>query len=228
MLPILAWVIDSRLLAAALVGLSVGAALLPVLAAPVVSAGVVPLARDDAKFTTLQPEDAAWGAPLAAMWRLRWLILGGLALTPALMVGLLRLDLSAFSAYHDSVAALGSAAPVDQARLLLPGGGIPFVRLAMRAISAGLTVWALLPLAGTLGVAGMLVLDDVTFGQMAGLVTTAIATLLIAAVWDWLSLTPILAGLLEIVRMGLLGGLAAGIVRLAVAVNRWNARLLWK
>lgn len=226
LLPILAWAIDSRLVSAVILGLCLGAASLPVLAAPIAGALTASSARDQSTFTAASPTDAARGSMLAAVWRLRWLIVVGLALTPALVISLLRLDFAAFSAYRESVLALGSAAPPEQVRLLLPGGDIPYFRLAIRDLSGGLLPWAALPTAVALGLSGALVFDDVTFGQIVGLISALVVSILTALVWAWLSLTPIFAGLLEIVRLALLGGLLAGLVWLSSWVTRLNARLL--
>jgi hypothetical protein len=153
-------------------------------------------------------------------------IVAGLALTPALVISLMRLDAATFSAYRDTVLALGSAAPPEEVSLLLPGGGIPYFRLFIREISAGLLPWVVLPAAGALGLTGALLLDDVTFGQMAGLIGTVVVVIVSGGVWSWLSLTPIFGGLLEIVRLVLLAGLLAGLVWFAWWISAQNARLL--
>lgn len=226
LLPIVAWVIDIRLISAIVLGICLAAAALPALTAPFLGAGTAAAARDQSTFTSMSPADAALGSAMVALWRLRWMIVVGLALTPALMISLLRLDVATFSAYRDAVLALGSAAPPDQVQLLLPGGGIPYIRLLIRDLSAGLLPWAVLPVAGALGLSGVLFLDDVTFGQMAGLIATFIVLIVTAGLWAWLSLTPIFAGMFEIIRFALLAGLLAGLLGLAYWVSKQNARLL--
>ena len=226
LIPIAAWVIDIRLVSAAVLGLCLASAALPILAAPIIGAGMAAAARDQSTFTSTSPGDAALGAALVTLWRLRWLIAVGLALTPALMVSLLRLDIATFSAYRDSVLALGSAAPTDQVSLLLPGGAIPYFRLIIRDLSGGLLAWAILPLGAALGLAGALALDDVTFGQLAGLIATVAALLVSVVAWSWLSLTPLLAGPLEALRLVLLAGMVGGLGWLAIRAAKLNAQLL--
>jgi len=226
LVPIAAWLIDIRLVSAAVLGVCLASSALPILAAPIIGAGAAPAARDQSTFTSTSPADAALGAVLVTLWRLRWLIVAGLALTPALMVSLLRLDVATFTAYRDAVMALGSAAPPDQVGLLLPGGAIPYFRLIIRDLSGGLLPWVILPLGGALGLAGTLLLDDVTFGQLAGLIATVVGLLVCTGVWSWLSLTPLFAGPLEALRLILLAGMIGGLGWLAMWVSNLNARLL--
>jgi hypothetical protein len=226
LLPIIAWAFDSRWGGAALLGVCLGMTLIPVLAAPILSATFVFAARDASVFTAISPGDAAIGCTLRALWRIRWLVMIGLALTPALIVSLLRLDVAAFSAYRESALALGSAAPPEQMRLLLPGGAIPYFRLSLRAVSGGLLPWALLPLSAVLGTSGALLLNDATLGQIASVVAVAGILVISGLAWNWLSITPLLARPLEAVRLALLVAMLAGYIWLAWLISRRNARLL--
>jgi len=226
LLPIAAWIINIRLVSAVVLGICLAAAALPALAAPVVGAGISAQARDQSTFTTTSPAEAALGSALVALWRLRWPVVVGLALTPSLMISLMRLDAATFSAYRDAVLALGSAAPPDQVQLLLPGGQIPYLRLLIRDVSGGLLPWASLPVCAALGLTGALILDDVTFGQMAGLIAAFFVLIVSAGLWAWLSLTPIFGGMFEVVRIVLLAGLLAGLGWLSTWVSKQNARLL--
>jgi hypothetical protein len=85
-----------------------------------------------------------------------------------------------------------------------------------------------LPLAAAIGVTGTLLLDDITFGQLAGLIATLVAILIAGLIWNGLALTPIFGGGLEAVRMVLLIAMLIGVGWLAAWITRRNARLLLK
>jgi hypothetical protein len=231
LLSVLAWVLSWRALGAVLIGGSLGIVLAPTLAAAVLSADRV--ARqlrfpkyDPWRLTDVDPREVAWGLALVTLWRLRWLIIAGLAVTPALVIGLLRMDIASFAAWQSSAQALGASTPVSAVGWLLPGGHIPYFRLAIRAVSAGLLPWVMLPLLAQLGVTAALVLRDASLSPLVGLLGGVLLSGLIVSGWEWLARMPLLGGGLEIVRVALLIGLLVGIGAGAVWVNRWNAMML--
>lgn len=230
-LTLLAWIIGWRLPAALLMVLSLGAVLLPLILAPVVSANrtarQMGQARlDPRQLTDLDPLEVAWGLALRTLWRLRWPVIIGLACTPALLIGLLRLNLSEFAAWRDSAQTLGTAASAAEAARYLVNGRIPYLRVVVGALSAPLLTWCLLPLLASLGVLAALRLADPSLSTLAALLGGMLALGITGAAWGFLSRTPHLAGALEIVRLVLLGGLVAGIGWLTDRLNRHNAALL--
>jgi hypothetical protein len=230
-LDVAVWVLRWRIPGAALGGLSIGLALLPPLIAPVASASrvarqmAVPQ-RDPRSLTDLDPQQVAWGLTLVTLWRLRWLILAGLLLTPVLLISLLRLDAASFEAWRASAEALGGATEAARARWLLPDGGIPYFRLALRALSGALLPWAALPLLASLGVTAALALGDASLAPLAALLGEALTLALLGAGWGLLSTTPALAGSYEVLRLLLLAALIAAPGLLARRVNAINAELL--
>lgn len=189
-----------RWLGAGLAAAGTAAVAVPLLLAPPLAAleAVRLAAGGDRAARDLGGETAAWGAALAALWRLRWLALAALALVPALMVTVLRL-------------AVGAG---EVGRALL------------RALSAGLLPAALLPLAAVLGVWIGLRLPDATLAPLVAL--AAGAALLGASVVGWHTLTSLLvfSGPGEVLRAALLAALAAGLGVLARLLNRASARRL--
>jgi hypothetical protein len=231
LLDVLAWIEGWRFWGALLIGLGLGAVVAPAVVAPVVGADRVARQmrynrRDPRRLTDLTPLEVAWGLALVTLWDLRWLIAAALALTPVLILGVLRLDVSRFAALRDSVQALGAATPAGRAGELLPGGRIPYVRLVMHALSAGLLPWAALPLLAVLGVTAALCLKDLTLSPLAALLGEVALGIVVGLVWGFIARTPLLAGALEIARLALLVGLLAGLGVLADRVNRYNAGLL--
>ncbi|GAB4477902.1 MAG: hypothetical protein Kow00124_21610 [Anaerolineae bacterium] len=224
-----AWIARIRLLGAALIALSLAGAGLPVLLAPV--SGAARVARQMAQ-PALDPRRlpdanrAAEGLVLVTLWRLRWPIIIALALTPALLIGVLRMDAASFTAWQDSAQALGGATPGARAAFLLPGGGIPYLRLILRALSAALLPWSLLPLTAAAGVLMALWLDDVGLSPLAALLAALIALPALLLLWSLLSMTPLLAGPLEIIRALLLMLFLAAPIGGAAALTRLSARLL--
>ncbi len=228
-LTLVAWVARIRLLGAALIALSLAGVGLPVLLAPVTAAARVARqmaqpAHDPRRLP--DPPATAEGLALVTLWRLRWPIILALALTPALLIGVLRLDAASFAAWQDSALALGGATPGARAAFLLPGGGIPYLRLILRALSAALLPWSLLPLTAAAGVLMALWLDDVGLSPLAALLAALVALPALLLLWGLLSMTPLLAGPLEIVRALLLAGFLAAPIYGAAALTRLNARLL--
>jgi hypothetical protein len=231
LISILTWVINWRAVGAALVGLSFGVILTLTLVTPAVGARRVARqmgvpGQDPRQLTDLAAEDVAWGLALAALWQLRWLVVLALVVTPVLVIGVLRLELSDFATWRASTEALGGAGVADPSARLLPGGGIPFFRLAVRALSAGLLPWAMLPLLSTLGVMVALSVYEPSLSLLAALLVGAIGTAVVALIWNMIASTPLLAGPLEVVRVILLGGIFGGLGLLARRANRQNARLL--
>jgi hypothetical protein len=230
-LSALAWVFGWRQVGAALMGISLGGAFIPVLAAPVTGADrVVRQMRfdqqDPRRLTDIEPMEITWGLGLVTLWRLRWLILIGLALTPALMVSAVRLDLSDFKVWQESFQTLGRTTAAGQAEWLLNDGSIPHVRIVIRAISLGLLPWAMLPLTTALGVTAAFVLRDVNLSPLAALLGTIILPVPVVLFWNWLSRTTVLAGGLEIIRLAFLLILLAAISGSAAWLNWQNALIL--
>lgn len=228
---ILAWITHWRPGGAALMGLSLGGVLAPVAAAPVASADRVARQmrfsrQDPRRLTDLDSPEVVWGLALVTLWRLRWLIVAALALTPALVVSILRLDVSDFTVWRDSARALGDATAAGRAVWLRPDGRIPYVRLVMRALSAGLVPWVTLFLMSTLGVTAALVVRDISLSPLAALLGEIVVSVLVLLVWDGLTRTPLLAGLLELLRLALLAGLLTGLGALTAWLNRQNAAQL--
>ncbi len=231
LLSVLSWVLNWRPLGALLIGMSLGVVLVATLAVPLLSADRVArqmhfAKHDPRRLTDLDPREVVWGLALVTLWRLRWLIIAGLAVTPALVIGLLRIDVASFAAWGDSVQALGTSTPASAVGWLLPDGHIPYFRLVMRALCAGLLPWVMLPLLASLGVTSALVLRDASLSPLVGLLSGVLLGGLFVSVWEGLARTPFLAGGLEIVRVILLVGLLVGIGAAAVWVNRWNGVLL--
>jgi hypothetical protein len=226
-----AWALNERTLGAVMVAGPPGVVMAAFVAAPV--AGVrITLAqiresgRTPRGMTTAVPIEIVWGAALVALWRLRWLIVAALIVSPALVIGLLHLDVAAFNNYRETVLALGSAAPLEQVRLLTPGAGIPYFRLFARALSAGLLPWVILPLLASLGVTSALVLRDDAFSLTLALIASLVALVLVIGVWQIITTAYFLGQALEIVRLILTAGVLVGAGGLTVLVCRVNADLL--
>lgn len=163
--------------------------------------------------------ETAQGLLLTALWRVRWPALLALALTPALVVGMLRLEISSYVAWRGATSALGGAAS-ERAAALLVDGRIPAVRVALRALGAGLLPWAALPLFAALGVLAAVWLDDPALAPLAALAASVIGAAAVIAVWAVLTRTPLLAGEWEAARALLLVGLAAGLLWGAGRISR--------
>lgn len=219
----------ARAAGAALVGLSLGTALLPVAGAAPIAAGIAArqAARLDADLVADTGADVfAWGLALSALWRLRWLIVAGLMLSPALAVSLLRLDVLSFTAWHDSALALSGATTASRSAWLLPGGGIPFFRLALRALTGALLPWAGLPLMAALGVLIGLRLPDPALGPLIAFPASFAAGVAVVLGWHYLTLMPHLYGPGEVIRAALVGLLLFVLWQAAGVVNRLSARWL--
>ncbi|MBN1122702.1 MAG: hypothetical protein JXJ17_16610 [Anaerolineae bacterium] len=220
-----------RLPGAILTGLSLGAVLIPALAAPMMAAAWVAKRLDDPannprQLSDLAPESVTWGLALTVLWRLRWPILIGLAFTPALVIGVLRLDMADFIVWRESARALGTATDASRAAWHLGEGRVPVFRLLMRAISAGLLPWLSLPLMAISGAAAALWLEDSSLSMLAALLAELPLIALIGAAWSFLSLTPYLAGVWEVFRLIVYGGFAALIVWASDRLNRLSAQAL--
>lgn len=231
LLAVLAWVLHWRMLGAGLMGISLAAALTPLLAAPVAAAGRVAQqmhspAHDPRSLTDLDPPEVAWGLLLVALWRVRWPALLGLALTPTLIVSLLRLDAASLEAWRGSAQALGAVTAAGRAGEALARGGLPYFRLALWAVSGALLPWAALPLFTTLGVMAALALGDAGLAPLVTLLGEVIAATALVLLWAALSSTPLLAGPYEALRLLALTTLLAGLLALTAPLNRLNARLL--
>lgn len=165
------------------------------------------------------------GMVLAALWHVRWPALLALAVTPALIMGSLRLEVSSYAAWRDTTSALGNAAS-ERAAELLVDGRIPAVRVALRALSAGLLPWAALPLFAALGVLATAWLNDPALAPLIALAASVIGGALLIAVWAVLTRTPLLAGEWEAARAALLAALAAGLLWGAGRVSQRIGSLL--
>ncbi|NDJ55194.1 MAG: hypothetical protein GYB68_19150, partial [Chloroflexi bacterium] len=207
------------------------AVLLPLIVAPV--AGADRVARqmrfprqDPRNLSGVEPPDVCWGLCWVTLWRLRWLIVVALALTPVLILSLLRLDLSDFATWRDSAQSLGSATAGGQVTWLLPDGSIPYGRLALRALSAGLLPWAVLPLLVVAGISSALVLQDASLSPLAALLGVLLGTPLLVLAWNGLTRMPLLRGPFELLRLLMLLGAGVAAVWLATRINDQNARWL--
>jgi hypothetical protein len=226
-----AWIITDRTLGVVMLALPLGIILLTLVLAPI--QGVVSAAShfkeavaNPRQMSTADPVELVWGMVLVGMWRLRWLLVICLALTPAMVVSILHVDLSTFSNYRDSVIALGSAAPPDQVQLLGTDAAIPFFRLFLRAIGIGLIPYVILPLLTTLGVTATLALRERMLSQMVGLITSVVALIIIGGIGQFLSTTYLLGRWLEILRLILIAGYFLGVGILIWRLNILNAELL--
>jgi hypothetical protein len=217
-----------RIVGAGLTGLSLAAVLLPVTAAAPVCAErtasqLAAVGRDPRGLADLPSGTVVEGLILTGLWPLRWLIVAGIALTPALMLNVVRLDVASFGSWQESAQALGGATPASRAAWLVTGGRIPFFRVGMRALSAGIVPWVALGVCGALGVSIALWVSDPQFATLSALLVGTLGIALLAAGWGELSITPLLAGKLEIVRLALhvalVGGLIFAARRLMVGVG---------
>jgi hypothetical protein len=230
-LTILAWLANWRSLGALLIGISLGGVLLPGLVAPGLGADRVARQmrfprQDSRRITNLEPLTVVWGLALTILWRLRWLIIIGLVMTPALILGMLRLDIASFIAWRDSAQALGASTPAVVSGLLPPDGHIPYFRLIVRALSAGILPWVVLPLLVSGGITSALFFRDASLSPLVGLLGGLLVYGLALFAWDRLTWTPLLAGGLEIVRVVLLTGVMVGIGVVAAWVKQKNGGLL--
>lgn len=227
-----AWVMNLRLLGAALMGLSMAGALAPAVIAPVASADRVARqlhsTRQDPRRLVgdLAPQEIAAGLALVTLWRLRWLIVTAAALTPALMVGILRIDVADFTVWRESAQVLGGATAAGRSPFLTAEGSIPTFRLVLRALSAGLLAWIVLPLIAELGVTAAFTVRDVSLSALVALLGEVLVALIVGGLWEFVSRTPLLAGGLEILRMLLLILLGAALVLAAVRISRYNCALI--
>jgi hypothetical protein len=182
--------------------------------------------KDPRRLAGIDPVEVAWGLALVTLWKLRWAMAVGLVFTPVLIVGVLRIDLSEFTAWRESALALGDATPGARSTELLPGGRIPYLRLVMRAASAGLLPWALLPLMAALGVAAALRVRDLTLSPLVALLGQVVSLAVVGGWWAFLSQTTLLAGGWETVRLALLIGSGIGLGLAIGRMNGWSASLL--
>jgi len=229
-LALLAWIAQVRVLGAALIVISLAGVALPVVTAPVASADRVARQlrrerQDPRQLQGLEGVEVAWGLALVTLWGLRWMIVVALALTPALVIGVLRLEVSDYSAWRDAARALGDAAAAGRS-LLPPGGHIPLFRIAVRALSGGLLAWALLPLASVGGVTAALLVEDVSLSSLAALIGQVVVMGLLAALWSLLTRLALLAGPYELIRALLVVGLFGGLGYAAHRLTAFNAALL--
>jgi hypothetical protein len=193
---------------------------LPVLIAPVFSADRVARQmlyqkQDPRRIDQMSPTEITSGLILANLWGLRWTIFGALVMAPALAIGLLRLDVLDFSAWHESALSLGSATDAGQASWLLPDGSIPYLRLLLRAMSAVVIPILLTGLFVALGVTVALAVNDPGLSPLLSLLMALPGGGLILGIWTMLTRIPLLGGILEILRalliLGLFAGMGAGI-----------------
>ncbi len=231
LLAVLAWALRWRALGAGLMGVSLAAVLMPLLAAPVATAGRLAQqmqspVHDPRSLTDLDPSEVAWGLMLVALWRLRWLTLLGLVLTPTLTISLLRLDAASLEAWRGSAQALGAVTAAGRAGELLIGDGMPYFRLVLRAISGALLPWAALPLFAALGVTAALALGDASLASLVALLGEGIGAAILAMLWAAISSTPLLVGPYEMLRLLALIALLGGLLALTAPLARLNARLL--
>jgi predicted membrane protein len=230
-LATLAWAINFRPLGALLMAMSLGGVLAPALIAPVASADRVARQmhysrQDPRRLTDLSDGEIVDGLALVTLWRLRWLIVIGLALTPALIIGVLRLDVSEFTIWRDSAQVLAAATPAARAPFLRSDGVIPVFRLVLRAVSAGLMPWAALPLLASLGVTAALRVGDLALSALVALLGEIVGVLVLWLLWDFLTRIPLLAGWLEGVRLLLIFALCGAMLVGIGYVSQWNLRLL--
>jgi hypothetical protein len=214
-----------RSVGAALTGLSLAAVLLPMTAAAPVCAGrtasqLTAAGRDPRGLADLPPGTVTEGLILTGLWPLRWLIVAGIVLTPALVLNVVRLDVASFGSWQESAQVLGGATPASRAAWLVTGGRIPFFRVGMRALSAGIVPWVALAACGALGVSIALWVSDPPFATLSALLAGTFGIALLAAGWGVLSMTPLLAGKLEIVRLALHVGLVGGLIFAARRLTR--------
>lgn len=231
LLVVLAWALRWRALGAALMGLSLATVLMPLLIAPVTAAGRVAHqmaspTHDPRRLADLDPSEVAWGLTCVALWRWRWLLVMGLTLTPVLIVSLVRLEAASLLVWHGSAQILGAVTAAGRAGETLAGGGLPYLRLVLRAVSGALLPWAALPLFVALGVTAALALGDVGLAPLVVLLGEAVAVPLLALLWNILSATPVLAGPYEGVRLLTLTALLAGLPALTALPQQLSERLL--
>ncbi len=224
----LAWALNIRLLAALMAGISLAPSLLMVVAAPFLAADrLVRLSyhprHDPRLIEGIAAREVTWGLVLATLWRLRWPIMIALMLTPALVVSVMRLEVADFATWRDSAAALGMASEAARTDLLRADGAIPLFRIGVRAVSAGLMPWALLPLMTCAGLTAGLLLDDISLSPLSTLITVVVCSMGVGLAWHGLTRTGVLGGPLEIVRLLLVGGLDVGLLIAANALNSLNA-----
>lgn len=227
----LAWALNIRLIAALMAGISLAPGLLMVVGAPFLAADrLVRLSyhpRNDPRLIEgVEAREVTWGLALATLWRMRWLIVIALMLTPALIISVMRLDLSDFATWRDSAAALGVASGAVRTDLLRPDGAIPLFRVGLRAVSAGLMPWLLLPLATCAGLTAGLLLDDISLSPLSALIVVVVCSLVIGLTWHGLTRTGVLGGGLEVIRLLLVVGLDVGLLIGANALNGLNASWL--
>jgi hypothetical protein len=228
---IMAWVLNCRLGAAGLAGISFIGVSLPVLLIVFASVQHVAAQMRDGKLLTtamrdLPPDAVITGLALAAMWRIRWLLVVSLALMPTFIVSLLRLEIAGYSTWQASAEMLGVATAAGQASRLLPDGRIPYLRLIIRAISGGFLAWAILPLLAVMGVAIVLALREPSLSALVALLSQLGLGGLAFAIWSNLARTPVFGGGLEILRVVLIAVLLGGLVILARQLALWSMRFL--
>jgi hypothetical protein len=180
--------------------------------------------HDPRQLTDLDPREVAWGLSLVTMWQLRWLIALALAAVPALMIGVLHISTADFQVWRDSAQLLSDSG--NRASYLSASGGIPYFRLMLQCLSAGLLPGVLLPLMASLGVLVALQLEDVLVSDLAAIVIAMMAGSLILLVWIVLSRVVLLAGSFEIVRGILLLMFMAAIGIMIRSLTIWSGNLL--
>lgn len=226
-----AWILDWRLGAAGLAGISFIGVLLPALLIVVASVQHVAAQIRDGKLlntamSDLSADAVVVGLALAAMWRIRWLLVVSMALMPTFIVSLLRLEIAGYSTWQASAEMLGVATAAGQASRLLPDGRIPYLRLIIRATSGGVLAWVILPLLAVTGVAIVLALRDPNLSALVALLTHLGLGSLVFAVWSVLARTPMLGGGLEVLRLALIIAAFGGLIALSRQLARWSIRFL--
>ncbi len=232
LLAVLAWALRWRTFGAVLMGLSLAAVLMPLLIAPVAAASRVARQMaspvlDPRRLADLDPSEVAWGLTFVALWRWRWLLLVGLALTPTLIASLARLEAASLLVWHASAQILGAATAAGRAGETLAESGFPYLRLALRAVSGALLPWAALLCFTAGGIVIALALGDADLAPLVTLLGEALAVPLLALLWNALSATSALAGPYEGVRLLALVMLLAGLLALTILLQRLSGRLIW-
>jgi hypothetical protein len=120
---------------------------------------------------------------------------------------------------------LGSATAGAQAGAALTGG-VPWFRLVLRALAAGVLPWVTLGVFSVMGVTAALALRDASLSPLAALFATVAGGLLLMGGFNLITRGLAMGGfILEGLRLVIVTALIAGLAVGAAQLNQLNARL---
>lgn len=205
-LSLLSWLFHWRLISTVMLVLSLLAAAIPLISLPLLGARRVTrtlsdVADGEITLPAIPAYEIARGFSWRTFFHARWSLCLALALFPALLLHLFRLDLANFTIWQASALNLGSAADPARTALLLPGGGIPYGRLILRMLSLAALLPMLAYFAAVTGTLSAFFRPEAGRAMLIALLFSLSLSLALLAGWQDFSLLPSFAGWAEGLRL---------------------------